>query len=146
MIEWKPIPGTDGAYEASNTGLVRNTKTGRTLNPAKNPGGYYFVCIKIDGKTRSKGVHQLVASAFLTKPPAPNYGSIHVHHKNGDRSDNRVENVEYISNGLNTAIYHEVERKAKESAYAKSLGYYNWQRLVDAILSGKAKVIRTDGT
>lgn len=103
--EWRPIPGYKD-YEVSSSGRVRsidrivrsirnNTPTdvfykGRILK-LNDSRGYFTVCV--DGARRSHGVHRLVAFAFIG--PCPD--GMQVDHINGDRRDNRPENLEYVS-------------------------------------------------
>lgn len=55
--------------------------------------GYPRVSLSSKGKVRHRGVHLLVASAFLGPIPS----GMHVHHKNGIRNDNRVPNLEIVT-------------------------------------------------
>lgn len=106
---WMPIPGRPG-YEASSHGRVRSLDRtvvsirrgvpvslrwkGRILknNPQR---GYYSVCV--DGAKRSHGVHVLVALAFIG--PAPD--GTEVDHVNGNKRDNRPNNLEYVTPKVN---------------------------------------------
>lgn len=86
---WKPIEGFDN-YEVSDAGEVRNTKYNRLLTPSQGPGGYLRVNLRKDKKSYHQYVHRLVASAFLM-------GEGEVNHLNGNRADNRVENLEWTT-------------------------------------------------
>ena len=93
---WKPIKGYEGLYEVSNLGNVKSLcdKRGerlRKLVPDKN--GYMTVCLKKEGKYCNKKVHRLVASAFLENEE--NYP--HVNHKDLNKANNAVENLEWCS-------------------------------------------------
>jgi hypothetical protein len=91
---WKAIPGYEGLYEVSDQGRVRNAKR-HVLAPNKMTNGYLCVHLYANGKhTRApKTIHRLVARVFLTKPK----NAIEVNHKNFDRTDNRAENLEWVS-------------------------------------------------
>lgn len=101
---WKLIPGFSRRYEASSLGRIRCIQAGkgyskyvRMINPFRTKVGYLY-CAIWDGKKRQhKGVHQLVAAAFLG--PCPE--GCEVNHKNRDKTDNRPENLEYISHAEN---------------------------------------------
>lgn len=99
MEEWLPVVGTDLPYDVSREGQVRSLRYDppRHLQPQVNSSGYLRVALKIDGKTRWRGVHRLVAAAFIGPAPA----GTEVNHRNGNKNDNSVENLEYIDHGDN---------------------------------------------
>jgi hypothetical protein len=101
--EWRPIPGTDGWYEASSLGRVRSWKMlgtrptrrarePRYLKPGKNQG-YDFVTIKRSDQDhfQSVAVHCLVAEAFLGPRPK----GMDVCHIDGSRDNHRIDNLRY---------------------------------------------------
>lgn len=81
-------------YAISNLGKIINNKTGELVNQY-NLGGYRAT--QIDGKREL--VHRLVALTFIGIPF--NYKDLQVNHKNGDKSDNTVENLEWCTNSEN---------------------------------------------
>lgn len=95
--EWRPIPGTDGIYTASSLGQIRRelTATGEPslVRGSPNNDGYWCCAICLNGRRTPSKIHSLVALAFLGPRP-PGY---HVNHKSGDKSDNRLENLEYVT-------------------------------------------------
>jgi len=98
--EWRPVIGYETDYLVSNDGRVVSLKFGkkRLLRPG-NANGYRMVRLCVSGTISNKAVHRLVAEAFL---PNPQDHPI-VNHRNGVRTDNRVENLEWISASQNSA-------------------------------------------
>jgi len=90
MKIWKTIP-SEQDYEASTDGQIRNKKTGRVIRQV-NCVGYLKICIK----NKTKLVHRLVAETFLEK----NDFNI-VHHKDNDKRNNNVENLEWTTQSYN---------------------------------------------
>lgn len=91
---WKPIPGLEGRYEASRSGMIRNTRRQNVLKPHTDHKGYKRVSIYSgDGRSRYTQVSRLVASAWL---PNPN-GLPQVNHINGNPKDNYISNLEWCT-------------------------------------------------
>lgn len=93
-MKWKLIPGTDN-YFATKSGLIRSEIRGRirVLTKWIDFKGYSRVKVVINGKATSIGVHRLVALAYLPNPE----NKPQINHKNGIKSDNFVENLEWCT-------------------------------------------------
>ena len=69
----------------------------RILRPATDKNGYLYVDLYKDGKRKTYKVHRLVAQAFIPNP----HSLPEVNHKNEDKTDNRVENLEWCTQEYN---------------------------------------------
>ena len=99
MIEqWKYVKGYEGLYSVSTEGKVVSHRTGIELKPAVNHKGYFVAQFSHSGKRKNMKVHRLVALAFIPNPD----NLPEVDHINGDRQDNRVENLRWVTGSANT--------------------------------------------
>jgi len=107
--EWRPIPRYEGRYEASSDGQIRSIERvvvdhggrgkarrerifqSRIRRQFDNGRGYLVLNFLLDGKKKQEKVHRLVASAFHGMP-SPGSDACH---NNGDRTDNRAENLRW---------------------------------------------------
>ena len=94
MEIWKQIPELPG-YSVSNKGRVKKDSTGQIMKLSQN-GGYCRITI-------SKHVHRLVADAFLEKPEDAN--QCWVDHKDGNRSNNDVANLRWVTPSENALSF-----------------------------------------
>lgn len=88
---WKDIKGYEGIYQVSNFGNVRRVKMLKQYYDESK--GYNVVCLSKNGNSKVVKVHQLVAKAFI---PNPDNKSC-IDHINTDRTDNRVENLRWVT-------------------------------------------------
>lgn len=115
---WKPIFGFEGLYQVSNCGRVKSLKNGkeRILKPCKVGHGYLRVDLFKDGKHNLKCVHRLVGEAFL---PNDDLFKTQCNHKDEDKTNNRVENLEWVSCAENINYGSRTERMAKTNTNGK---------------------------
>lgn len=99
MEHWRQVEGYP-RYFVSRDGLVRRrNKDGyRQLKALLDSGGYAQVCLFDAGKSRRVLVHALVAAAFLGPRPSDRH---QINHRNGNKGDNRLENLEYLTRRQN---------------------------------------------
>ncbi len=88
-IERIPIDGYNGKYTITRNGEIVNHKLNRVLNHNDNGRGYKIVCLN----RKNCYVHRLMAQTFLPNPQ----NKTEVNHINGNRSDNRLENLEWAT-------------------------------------------------
>lgn len=124
-MRWRAIQDYEGYYEVSDTGCVRSVdrevcdKNGRTRRyrgkdmrltrtKGKDGNGYMVVNLRRDGTSYVAFVHILVATAFIPNP----YEYPMVNHKNGDKADNCVENLEWTTYSYNNihALYNNLRK------------------------------------
>lgn len=131
---WKDIPGYEGRYQASDMGAIRSVDRyapwtgprgrqytrflkGQELAQNRGTNGYLGVQL---GLRNPHLTHRLIAETFL----GPSEGR-QVNHRNGDRSDNRLENLEWVTCSENHLhSYRELSRK--EHAHTQPVTLY-WQ-------------------
>lgn len=120
--EWRAVPGVVG-YEASTLGRIRSLDRsyvdsmgrprqvrGRVLTLSVNSGGYRNASFGMQGL---RGAHQVIALTFLGPPPP----GTEVCHGNGDKTDNRLENLRYgtASENSHDAVRHGVHPSASRT-------------------------------
>ena len=97
MEKWVPIKGFEGRYEISSLGNLRSvppmSKKIRMRKTFLDKDGYVGCSLRGDGKYYTKKIHRLVAEAFI--PNSENKPEIN--HINGDKADNRVDNLEWAT-------------------------------------------------
>lgn len=102
---WKSIDGFPG-YEVSNLGRIKSykRKESKIIKPHLNSCGYFT--IRLWNKHRiGKQLHVLVARAFL------GLSKLTVNHKDGDKINNSIKNLEYLSTRENTIHWHESRKR-----------------------------------
>lgn len=142
-VDW--IEGYKGVLEVSDAGRVRRsgyklettgrwgkthtaTKPDKILSPYTEKNGYPSVAVQIDGKRRKFNIHRMVGRAFVTGY-AP---GLTINHINGDKTDNRWTNLEWVTLSRNTQHQWEI-------GLADLRGDNNPQRKLS---SGQVRILR----
>lgn len=122
MIEaWAAIPEYEGIYEASTEGRVRrilpikgSRKVPYYLKPLTTIHGYNRVVLTKGGIHKPVSIHRAVMAAFHGP------SSHQVNHKNFDKRDNRLANLEYVTHEENTTHAMEGGHKPKGEGHGMS--------------------------
>jgi hypothetical protein len=95
MEEWISLKGVvecGDNYEVSNYGNVRNVITKKLLKP-RLKRGYLQVVLYLDGRRKNYNIHRLVALAFMPNKDR----SLQVNHKDGNKQNNKLANLEWVT-------------------------------------------------
>ena len=119
---WKPVKNYEGLYEVSNFGRIKSlkktivNKSGRINRHTKekivrsyNHDGYRRIRLTKSGKGNQVLVHRIVINSYY------GHSDLLIDHINGIRHDNRIENLEYVTNSENTLRGY--ERNGKSSKF-----------------------------
>lgn len=154
---WKSVNGYEGLYEISNFGNVKSLKrtvvdcrgfnktiSEKVLKHRRHNHGYRYITLCRPGDYHNKLVHRLIAEHFIENPQ----NKPHINHINGNKADNRLENLEWCTQSENNQ--HAVDtglisRTGEKNGRAKLTpeavkyikekyqwhGYWNQERLAD---------------
>ena len=112
---WKDIKNYEGLYKVNENGDILSVKYNKIIRKDITNSGYYSVKLFKDGKGHHKNVHRIVAEAFIDNEK----GLPEVNHKDENKLNNSVSNLEWC-----TRIYNERYKSKKErEAFTKSNKY-----------------------
>ena len=102
--QWTPIDSLDGKYLISNFGKIKINYNGKRVNRNGQikkqfitKTGYCVSTFQLNGRYYRKYVHRLVADAFIPT----NDKNLHINHKDGNKENNTVENLEWVTRSEN---------------------------------------------
>lgn len=113
---WKDIPNYENLYQANLNGKIRSLphirkngtneylQKGKILKYTKNKSGYYMVRLSKDGIAKTYRVNRLIALTFIDNP----VNKETVNHINGNKLDNRVENLEWATHKEQAIHRHKI--------------------------------------
>lgn len=149
MEHWKDISGYEGLYQVSDLGRVRSLDrydaygrfiSGKLRNVCVNKKtGYCYVNLCKNGRSRNILLHRIVASAFIPNP----LNLKTVNHKNENKQDNRVENLEWMSLQDNLMYGTHTERATKNKPDISGKRHHNYGLRGSSAHTHKGKVIGT---
>jgi hypothetical protein len=95
--DWRPIKNYEELYEVSNLGRIRSIKTGKSRRSLPDRLGYARTTFRKGKMVKTYKWHRLVLETFEECPK----GKTQVNHKNGNKLDNRLKNLEWVTKSEN---------------------------------------------
>jgi hypothetical protein len=128
---WKDIEGYEGLYQVSNLGRIKSLKRKRIriLKLFHDKGGYIWVSLRKDNIGHRMYVHHLVAFAFISGL------SKEINHKDGDKSNNNANNLEWSNRSKNMKHAYSLGLLPKGSAHKEWKGYISiYTKSIDFVI------------
>ena len=120
MNTWKDIKGFEGNYKVNNNGEVINVKTNKLLKPNYS-GRYLYYSLSKNNKPIYKKIHRLIAENFIENL----YNKPQVNHIDGNRWNNKIENLEWVTASENIRHAHKnnlIKHSKKQIDFCRQLG------------------------
>ena len=125
MIElWKDIANYEGSYQISNLGRVKSLsrsiydsrgyiihRKGKIKKPSFDKNGYPQIGLCKNGTVITRKIHRLVAEAFIPNPE----NKPEINHKDEDKTNNCVDNLEWVTEKENVNYGYGAKRRAKSN-------------------------------
>lgn len=141
--QWKDINGYEGFYQVSNLGNVKSLdryvervsnsevvkvkRKGCIIIQGERPNGYNKVELYKNGNCKTFSVHRLVAECFISNKKNVS----DVNHKNGNKSDNRVENLEWCTHSENELHAHRTNLKQGSKGASNGMSKLTEEEVLD---------------
>lgn len=134
------IDGEVTRWSVNEQGQVRNDTTGKFLK-GTILHTYRYINFRWNNKQKNKSVHRLVAEAFLPNPDNLSY----VHHKDGNRLNNSLDNLEWVSIYDNNQSYNKKLPQRKKETFFIDETTEEWRYFRDTIyqVSNKGRIKNT---
>jgi len=123
---WKSVIGYEDLYEISSFGRLRSKKDGRIKERTPNEDGYVKITLRKENGVETRFIHIFVAEAFLEKKA----GCV-INHIDGDKTNNRVENLEYVSRRENATHFFASRKPHTGASYCKKSNKWRSQISTD---------------
>lgn len=127
-----PIKGFECLYEISPIGEVKTLIKGVHIKKPFEANGYLKIHLRKDGKYHHRYIHRLVAENFIPNPQ----GKSEVNHINGDKKDNRICNLEWV-----TPLENQQHAKKSNIRQSKGVNITHGERIKIAEMRGVGKSI-----
>jgi len=131
--KWKYVEfeGHQTEYMISDDGRLVSLRMCRLMHPAKGSDGYLATVIRVNGEKRNVAIHRLVALAFIPNPEHKEQ----VNHINGDKNNNSVSNLEWVTHEEN--IEHAIETGLRDRYLPKKLSKKTIHKICKMLEKGK---------
>ena len=119
-IIWRSISGFEGLYSISNTGTIishHKRNANKVITQRNDRGGYKTVRLSKNGKVSTQFVHRLMALTFIDSL----FGKKFVNHIDGDKQNNSVENLEWVSHSENMIHAYKIGLVVKSKHVARKV-------------------------
>jgi hypothetical protein len=133
--EWKTTHENE-KYEVSNLGQIRNKNTKRILKKSILPSSYEIISLSANSRQKSHLVHRLVAQAFILN--SNNFPD--VNHKDRNKRNNRVENLEWVTRSMNIKHSYETGTKRHKRAVWRRDSKHKGKKIIFNSITKAAKI------
>jgi len=150
---WKDVVGLEDRYLISNYGNLIRKSDNKTMKGSLNSWGYRTFSTKVDGKIIYMKIHRMVAEVFLERPSdqliekcsKEHHGKVLVNHKDGNKTNNYFENLEWCSHSENMKHVYTTGLYKNPAGVSKTTSYIKDQEIIDYIRSIYIKSSREFG-
>ena len=104
-------------YSVTKDGMIYSHLNNKFLKPNLNTRGYYIIALRNSGGTFKKRIHRIVAQTFIINE----HNKPFVNHINGNKLDNRVENLEWCTCSENIKHAWDTGLQPRQRSHAKSI-------------------------
>jgi hypothetical protein len=119
MKTWKVVENYEN-YEVSTDGEIKSVRSGRILNGGINGSGYQYLKLTNRKISKSVSAHKIVMEHFGSPKPD---GDHIIDHIDGNKTNNKIDNLQWISISENTEKYYNNYEKKKKVLELHAAGY-----------------------